>query len=247
MSHWYDKDGKATHKVPYADPSKGMRDTTLRDAKKLELVPSVTTVLNVLNKPALTRWKLNQMLEACLGLEREQDESEQAFIRRVWKASEQKATDAANMGTAIHDAIESFILGESFDLTYEKHAVAVDKQLFQLGVGDVKLEHSFVHSDGYGGMIDLHNDEWVIDHKSKEFDETWKPMAYPEQCMQLVAYDEGLGNSGRRLGNMFVSRTVPGLVRFWEWDDKSFNSRQLRTFKNALDIWQIQNDHMVRA
>ncbi len=32
--HWYDADGKPAYEVPYADPSKGMRPTTLADAKK---------------------------------------------------------------------------------------------------------------------------------------------------------------------------------------------------------------------
>ena len=52
-NHWYKQDGSPCYEVPYADPKKGMRSTTIRDARKLNLVPSVTTILQVMDKPGL--------------------------------------------------------------------------------------------------------------------------------------------------------------------------------------------------
>jgi len=49
--HWYDRDGKAVFEVPKAKGD-GMRATTIADARKLNLYPSVTTVLSVIAKPA---------------------------------------------------------------------------------------------------------------------------------------------------------------------------------------------------
>lgn len=69
-THWYDQNGEPRYTVPYADPKKGFRNTTLRDAKKMGLVPSVTTILGVANKPALNRWKENQILLAAMTLHR---------------------------------------------------------------------------------------------------------------------------------------------------------------------------------
>ena len=42
-SHWYDLDGQPCHEVPRAKGD-GMRPTTLADARKLHLLPSVTNV-----------------------------------------------------------------------------------------------------------------------------------------------------------------------------------------------------------
>lgn len=55
-SHWYFPDGTPLHEVPRAD-GKGQRPTSLRDARKLGLFPSVTNVLSILAKPGLDAWK----------------------------------------------------------------------------------------------------------------------------------------------------------------------------------------------
>jgi hypothetical protein len=61
--HWYQPDGTPLHQVPKAD-GKGMRDTTLADAKKLGLLPSVTGITDIVAKPALMNWKAAQVAAA---------------------------------------------------------------------------------------------------------------------------------------------------------------------------------------
>ena len=58
------------------------RNTTLRDAKSLGLVPSVTTILGMVAKPALENWKITQALQSSLILERKENESNESFINR---------------------------------------------------------------------------------------------------------------------------------------------------------------------
>lgn len=62
-SHWYFPDGKSCHSLPYADKKRAgeTRPTTLKDARALKLLPSVTGILGVLDKPQLTDWKLEQL------------------------------------------------------------------------------------------------------------------------------------------------------------------------------------------
>ena len=64
--HWYQHNGAPQYTVKAKDGSD--RPTTLRDARKLNLVPSVTTILKIAAKPGLEAWKLNQMLLAALTL-----------------------------------------------------------------------------------------------------------------------------------------------------------------------------------
>ena len=79
--HWYGKDGSPQYTVKAKDGSD--RPTTLRDARKLDLVPSVTTILKVAAKPGLEAWKLEQMLLSALTLPRTQNEPEKDFIARI--------------------------------------------------------------------------------------------------------------------------------------------------------------------
>ena len=63
MSHYYTRDGKAVYQVPCADPTKGMRDTTLADAKKSNgaLLPSVTEMVSKWKGEALINYLQRQM------------------------------------------------------------------------------------------------------------------------------------------------------------------------------------------
>ena len=53
-NHWYTRDGVPRYTVIGKNGKE--RNTTLRDARTENLVPSVTTVLNVMAKPALIPW-----------------------------------------------------------------------------------------------------------------------------------------------------------------------------------------------
>ena len=63
--HWYRCDGTPVHRLPTAD-GQGERPTTLRDARRLKLYPSVTSILGILAKPGLEKWKLDQVALATL-------------------------------------------------------------------------------------------------------------------------------------------------------------------------------------
>ena len=62
--HWYDRQGNPMYTVIGKNGKE--RNTTLRDARTMNLVPSVTTILNVAAKPALNVWLQRQVLMACL-------------------------------------------------------------------------------------------------------------------------------------------------------------------------------------
>jgi len=66
-SHWYLKSGEPYHQVLRAD-GKGLRDVTLKDAKKVGAMRSVTSVLRVVAKPGLESWKIEQGIMSALTL-----------------------------------------------------------------------------------------------------------------------------------------------------------------------------------
>ena len=239
--HWYDRNGKPCYEVLKAD-GKSMRDTNLSDARKLGLVPSVTTVLDVLNKPALTTWKIEQGIMAALTLPRLTDEPESAWLKRVREDSGQQAKDAADEGTRIHDAIERDFKGLVVDERYRPHVAGVRKHLAELfpHVNDWVSEKSFCHPYGYGGKVDLHSPSTgiVVDFKGKDGDFTdGKKLAY-DQHYQLAAYQSGLCPlSNAVCANVFFSRTHPGKVSSHIWTVKDMYEGW-HIFQAALNLWK---------
>jgi len=82
------------------------RPTTLRDARKLNLLPSVTNIIGVIAKPELTAWLQEQAVMAALTLPRLPGETEDAFARRVVEDSLTTRDGAADFGTAFHHGAE---------------------------------------------------------------------------------------------------------------------------------------------
>src|SRR5262252_4840711 len=103
-AHWYRRDGEPMHTVL---STKGEpRATTLRDARKLGLLPSVTNVLGVINRPELVEWKMTQAVLAALTLPRQPGEGEDAFARRVVDDAQSRVRTAAEFGSAFHGGAE---------------------------------------------------------------------------------------------------------------------------------------------
>ncbi len=58
--HWYTMQAEACHWQEDGKP------TTLRHARRQNLVPSVSSVLGVIEKPQLSKWKADEMVRHCL-------------------------------------------------------------------------------------------------------------------------------------------------------------------------------------
>jgi hypothetical protein len=232
--HWYAKDGTPAYTIVGKNGKE--RPTTLRDARTLELVPSVTTILSVLAKPGLENWKQNQILMAALTMPRVEGETEQEYIARIIRDSKEQGMKAAEEGTRIHGAIEKYYLGETWNPEYDKHVYATrDKVKYYFGDREWIAEKSFA-TWYYGGKCDLASPKIVLDFKSKEFTEDDLPKPYDENVIQLAAYRWGLGYKTARCANVFISRNVPGLVHIVEHDEEEI-ARGWETFQDCLSLW----------
>jgi hypothetical protein len=237
--HWYGRDGKPCYEQT---TQKGaLRATDLRDARKLGLVPSVTTVLNVIDKPALTSWRVEQGILAALTLPKVDGESDKDYLARIKTDSGQQVKDAADEGTRIHDAIECHFKGQPIPDRYAPHVAAVVEELGRLfpGVTDWVAEVSFGHPLGFGGKVDLHSPSTgiTVDHKGKDGDFTdGKKLAY-DQYFQLSPYQKGLGFGHGPAANIFVSRTHPGKVASHVWTAEDM-AHGWEVFAAALGLWK---------
>lgn len=238
--HYYDQFGHPCYTVIGANGKE--RNTNVADARKLGLVPSVTTILNMAAKPGLINWMLDQAILAALTLPKKEDEDEASYLKRVKHDSKQQGKDAADFGTRIHNAIEIYMGGENVSDEYVDYCEAVAEVLYDF-YGDVQwiAEESFAHSLKFGGKVDLHSDGIVIDVKTKEFGPDDKVDGYEEHCIQLAAYREGLQMPKAECANVFVSRTHPGLVRVIQWDQKEL-AKGWQMFQHYLAIWKLKNN-----
>ena len=245
-NHWYTRDGAPMYTVEAAKG--GMRNTTLRDARKLNLVPSVTTVLNVAAKPALTQWLQKQVLMAALTRPRRQDEPEDDWIDRIMDDSKEQGRAAADAGTDIHASIQGFYDGDP-KFKHHNHVMGCTKVINNhFGLHGWIAERSFAHEMGFGGKCDLHAparldfEGIVVDIKTKDFSDPAKVEGYDENLMQLSAYRVGLGIPKARCANVFVSRSVEGLSVMREWSAEDLDRGWLM-FCSLLKFWQLKNQH----
>jgi hypothetical protein len=234
--HWYATNGNAAYEIEKKDG--GMRPVNLRDARKHNLVPSVTTVMQVMAKPGLEVWKQKQVLLAALTLPMQDGESLDDYASRIVADSKQQAIEAAQRGTNIHAAIEAHMNGDAIESNYIPYVTAAAEAIYAIG-GEWEPEKSFAHNFGYGGKVDLHSRtaNVVLDVKTKEFCADAKKMVYDEHIIQLAAYRNGLDMPDAMCGNVFVSVSEPGLVKV-EMHDEEELQRGWRIFQGLLSLWK---------
>ncbi len=238
QSHWYDRQGAPMYEVPMTS-KEGMRRTSLKDARKLDLVPSVTTINKVMAAPGLEIWKAEQLLQAALTLPKEQGETLDAYAKRIVEDSKQQGIAAASRGKELHAAIEHYIQTKELPLLgknsiWTTHVMNLRETLLQHGIDleQGEPEHSFAASiDGnwYGGKTDYVNRSGecvLLDFKSKEMIEPKKQLVWDEHGMQIAAY--GYGLFGR------ITSSKP-----WAWE--AF--RGLNVFVGVNDCQIVVHEH----
>ena len=132
----------------------------------MTVVPSVTTIMDVLAKHALMNWKIDQYLKQAFGLNTERFDSEYDFIQEVKYLTELEMDKAPSAGTDFHKEMEKYINGElttsdsSYPLCYDVFGIIYEKTD---GLDDWRSEVNFVSDLGYGGQIDLVIDSFTVD------------------------------------------------------------------------------------
>jgi len=252
-SHWYLPNGTAMHEVARAD-GKGTRPTTLRDARKLGLYPSVTNILSVLARPGLDAWKQEQAILAALTLPRRNGESVDDFARRVVADMSQQVRDAADLGSSIHRAIELYAQSGAIpDHPEVARLFAPAREWFDSEVADVHaVEAPVAHSGwGFAGRVDLvatlrsTGRPTIIDFKTqkvrKNKDGAFSPIFHEVWPLQLEAYRQALvsrdpGYSGAETASVVIGSTEPVPVIEHVWDPMEAPTRFL-AFLAARQLW----------
>ena len=239
--HWYDQDGTPKYTIVGANGVE--RNTTLRDAKKFNYVPSVTSIMYILAKPALEHWKLNQALKASMSIQRSEGESLESFMYRCIQDSKEIGLTAAREGTKIHAMIEQGFVDQTSSEPYDAIIEYLDTNY-----PDQKwiAEGSFCSELGYGGKIDLYSEEGIfVDFKTKDNIRDKEPdkLVYNEYGMQLSAYAQGCGfvDKAERV-SIFVDRQDVGYISCYKWEDNT-HSKHRDMFNSLLSYWKLVKNY----
>lgn len=250
-THWYLADGTPYYEVPKKDGS-GMRPVRITDAAKVGAFRSVTNVLSVLGKPGLVNWQVEQGILAALTLPRRPDENEHDFAKRALADSEAQASQAASIGTQIHDHAAAFLTmgalhpminsdmaqllapfmawaSENVKRTIYSEKVVVNPFLHYAGRLDAFIE---LKSGGYA-IVDLKTQDVKKDAKGFP-----KCEFYDEWPIQLSAYAncEALQfwtPANHHLISVVIGRNEPFIsAKEWPQDAGHFEA-----FSHACGLW----------
>lgn len=207
---------------------KNKTHTRYRNSKG-DIVPGVTTILGVLNKPALVHWAW--------------DLGSKGIDYRKYR------DDKADIGTLAHYLIMCDLTGEKPDTSdYSEKQIdqAENSVLSYLEwkkgkvVKPILVETSLVsEEDGYGGTIDLF--AWIDDVRTLVDFKTGKAI-YSDMFYQLAAYNALLSKNGHEACDIRLLRI--GRDENEGFDNKKVDdlSLELRIFENCLSTYKLQKE-----
>ena len=254
--HWYTATGEAAHTQLTAKGAKNpTRPTNIRDAKKLQLLPSITGILGVVANPALDRWRMSKVAEYCWKVPPIGDEPVDDYSRNVLEKALEEVGDAADLGTHIHANIEAHIKGQPVphdgpEVYMAMSALAaVERANITIKESEVKVVST---KYGYAGTTDLAviKDDacGILDFKSIRTKEGEPIVSRFGHIPQIAAYHVAYWCNGEKITdnakgwNVYISTTEPGRVEIVEYSADDLRAA-FDMFLAACSIWRYKNEY----
>jgi hypothetical protein len=223
-----------------------MRPTTLADARKLDLVPSVSTIGKIIYSPSLQNWIQNQILEAACYYRANAMLTEDDWKKAVSDKADEISSTAADTGSAIHKAVEEFLTTGECKGEYAKWQRTFAGWWLKQVWFDRTIEPVIITSEGYidtefgyGGRYDIFvqmpNYGIIIDLKTQNA--KGKPFKfYRSWGRQLAAYAQPL--KATRLISVAIDSQDSSKIESYEWPDYE---QLLTEFKASQLLWLSEN------
>jgi hypothetical protein len=266
--HAYTVTGEARH---YQETKKGAknptRPTTIKDIKEQKLLPSVTDICKMLSAPGLEEYKIGQVIQACFEDTPSSGEDFLNYKKRIQEKAGQDAAGAADLGTIIHNSLETYLarheewdgttkvsMPDGREVPIREFVLPAAIEVEKLGLADQICESITVSPDfGYAGTVDLWGHRPVVDEKDPllvvvDFkSKRTKPGQVVEPIethpIQIAAYSAAISNADpfrycySHGYNIYISTTEIGRVDVVEYDHEKL-SRSARIFEHLLALWR---------
>lgn len=237
--HWYTEKGESAHVVIGKNGNE--RNTTVADARKMGLLPSVTSVLGIMDKPQLTAWKIEQAIMSSLTLPKEENETLEEYAKRVVQDSKQSTTKAAEHGTRMHEQAENILMGRAtckdedlqpYIKTFRKWAEDnVEKTYWcekaLVGAGYAGRCDAYVRLKGIGDAI--------MDLKNRKMNPRNSPF-YDSDCAQIYAYISACENPKAAGVSVVLASNDPELIKHKVWEREELYEAGI-AFQAMLKVW----------
>lgn len=237
--HWYNVEGKSAHVIIGKNGLE--RNTTVTDARKLGLYPSVTSVLSTLAKPQLVNWQMEQLMNALLNTPRMEAEKLEDYCKRVIKISKEQTTKAAEHGTRMHEEAEKILMGQ--ETSKEERLEPYIKTFRKWAEENITKTHwcekSLVGA-GYAGRCDALVDlrgvgTCIIDLKNRKVTPPREPF-FETDTAQLSAYRMAHGDLRVGCVSVVLPANDPSKVLTRVWDEHELNEAY-QAFSALLKVW----------
>lgn len=240
-SHWYTREGYPMHTTTGKD---GVgRPTHVGDARKSGLLPSVTSIISVLDKPQLNQWKQNTILAHSLTLPKIEGESVDDFAKRVSEDYYKSGQETMDLGSRVHAAIANYI--QSGRIPEDELKPYLNAYLEWIRVNNFTVESSekTIVGPDYAGTYDLivtdrMHHRVLVDIKTTTI--KGKLKGYDEWVMQLAAYNAVTKCDG--IANLVLDKGQPG-----RWEALHYTQeeqvRAAELFSHCKAIWKIQKQY----
>ena len=264
--HFYTIDGVPQHTQPTkAGAKNATRPTDIRDARKLGLLASVTTIMDcTLANAGLAYYKQSNLLAAAYACQPGMGETLEEWSRHIATKADEGRETAADTGTAVHNAIERALTQPDYAPPPEIASMVEQAVSFvrMLGIDQLETERCIVnHAHHYAGTVDISgyiaNPDGqidlaptcplILDFKTKRTKQGIKidvPETYP---WQLAAYHVSkFGPQQRDLhplalaGNVFISTTEPGRMEA-VWYDREDLEHAWECYRACNRLFQLRN------
>ena len=242
--HWYTLDGQSAHtQVTKTKGAKPTRPTTIADAKRLGLLPSVSAYTRMLAAPYLERYKMLEVAKACFYCPPAGGESYDEYSRHILEKSGKDGAGAAEVGTQVHAALDLFFTDReaynAFPNIHCQDGNVVPADAFVLpAVAKLKSMELFVNKTesiivnaayGYAGTTDMIFSKGekcgILDFKTKRTKQDEPVISGDTHAMQIAAYHAAFWGAadGEPIGvnavgyNVYISTTEIGRVNVVEY------------------------------
>ena len=238
--HWYDAEGRSAHVILGKNGKE--RNTTVADARKMGLLPSVTSLQGILHKEQLVSWRIEQAIMSALTLPKEEGEDLGEYAKRVVKDSKEQTTKAADHGSAMHACMEDILLGRP--VSKDEKLAPYIKTFTEWAEKNVEktywCEKSLVGA-GYAGRCDAYVKlrgigDAIIDLKNRKINPKAIPFYENSDCPQLWAYRSASENPQAACVSIVLASNDSSKLMTKVWDDDELYQAGIG-FNALLKVW----------